>query len=287
MSSRRTSVDNSVNRLNKGTNKTPTTKIRSTSNRVTTTSRKASPAGIEKIPRRKASPPKTNNNTLKDEPSTSTESSRTLPAKVKQREPDKDPGSTGKPNTNQTSGKRGTSKTTVKPGRQLSKKLAITPLRMSTVKPGLDATKKSVGAPPQGMAACKVCGRNFTTERVEQHQQICKQSHNRTTKVFDSRKQRTQGTDLEPYIRKGAYKTNVPVPKNHWREKHEEFIRTIRYAKTTQAHVAAGGKLTDLPPPPPSDYSDYIQCPYCKRRFAPEVAERHIPKCKYIISNKK
>ena len=33
-----------------------------------------------------------------------------------------------------------------------------------------------------------------------------------------------------------------------------------------QRYVAAGGNLKDLPPPPPMDTSDYIQCPHCQRR---------------------
>jgi hypothetical protein len=40
-----------------------------------------------------------------------------------------------------------------------------------------------------------------------------------------------------------------------------------------------GGRLADLPPPPPSMNPDYVQCPYCGRNYAPNVAERHIPKC--------
>lgn len=40
-----------------------------------------------------------------------------------------------------------------------------------------------------------------------------------------------------------------------------------------------GGRLADLPPPPVSVNPDYVQCPHCGRNYAPNVAERHIPKC--------
>lgn len=53
-----------------------------------------------------------------------------------------------------------------------------------------------------------------------------------------------------------------------------------------QAHVAKGGKLTDLPPPPPSYNPDYVQCPHCGRRFNETAAERHIPKCATYAFNK-
>nr|XP_060609480.1 zinc finger C2HC domain-containing protein 1B [Anolis sagrei ordinatus] len=34
------------------------------------------------------------------------------------------------------------------------------------------------------------------------------------------------------------------------------------------------------PPPPPTINPDYIQCPYCMRRFNEAAAERHINFCK-------
>lgn len=48
-----------------------------------------------------------------------------------------------------------------------------------------------------------------------------------------------------------------------------------------------GGRLADLPPPPASVNPDYIQCPHCGRNFAPNVAERHIPKCVNIQAKPK
>jgi hypothetical protein len=47
---------------------------------------------------------------------------------------------------------------------------------------------------------------------------------------------------------------------------------------------AQGGKITDLPPPPKSNYDHYVECQYCGRKYAKDVAERHIPKCKDIIN---
>ena len=61
----------------------------------------------------------------------------------------------------------------------------------------------------------------------------------------------------------------------------------MRAAKEAQRILAAGGKVSDLPPPPPMDTSDYTQCPHCNRKFNEAAAERHIPKCKNIRSNKR
>ena len=82
-------------------------------------------------------------------------------------------------------------------------------------------------------------------------------------------------------------KEDPPKKKSDWRKKRAEFIAALRAAKEAQRHLAAGGKISDLPPPPPSDTSDYIQCPHCGRRFNEGAADRHIPKCKNILSNKR
>lgn len=89
-----------------------------------------------------------------------------------------------------------------------------------------------------------------------------------------------------------------------WRRTHEEFIAAIRAAKQAQAYVAKGGKLSDLPPPPPASNPDYVQCPHCGRRllnvqqtgffnynnfvsrFNESAAARHIPKCASYDFNK-
>lgn len=74
--------------------------------------------------------------------------------------------------------------------------------------------------------------------------------------------------------------------KSSWRTKHEEFIAAVRAAREVQAHLAKGGKLSDLPPPPPSENPDYVQCPHCARRFNESAATRHIPLCKNMQHNK-
>lgn len=82
---------------------------------------------------------------------------------------------------------------------------------------------------------------------------------------------------------KSANTNSAPSKTNsNWRAKHEDFIKAIRAAKEMQAYVAKGGKLSDLPPPPPSVNPDYVQCPHCSRRFNEGAASRHIPICQNI-----
>ncbi|XP_026725769.1 serine/arginine repetitive matrix protein 1 isoform X1 [Trichoplusia ni] len=143
-------------------------------------------------------------------------------------------------------------------------------------------------------AACAVCGRRFAADRIDKHQDICRKAHAKKRKPFDALKHRLAGTEAEPFISKLRKNPTTPgsstkVNKNlngNWRQKHEEFIQAIRAAKQVQAHINAGGKLSDLPPPPPSENPDYVQCPHCGRRFNQQAAERHIPKCADYQFNK-
>ncbi|XP_068160643.1 zinc finger C2HC domain-containing protein 1A-like [Antennarius striatus] len=64
---------------------------------------------------------------------------------------------------------------------------------------------------------------------------------------------------------------------SNWRKKHEDFIATIRAAKTFTQVKKDGGPLP--PPPPPTYDPDYIQCPCCQRRFNKCAADRHIKFC--------
>ncbi|XP_066245126.1 uncharacterized protein [Euwallacea similis] len=145
------------------------------------------------------------------------------------------------------------------------------------------------------LTECKYCGRRFATDRLKVHEDICGKTGKKKRKTFDATKHRVQGTELESYVLKGgkkgasnkvSAKPSASSKAGNWRKTHEEFISAIRAAKQAQAHVAKGGKLTDLPPPPPSSNPDYVQCPHCGRRFNESAAERHIPKCANYEFNK-
>ncbi|CAH4031472.1 unnamed protein product [Pieris brassicae] len=161
-------------------------------------------------------------------------------------------------------------------------------------KPRASVTSASKSGPAGSGAegdACAVCGRHFAPDRLARHQDICRKTHTKKRKPFDVLKHRLAGTEAEPFIgklRKGTTSsTKVSKSLNgNWRQKHEEFIQAIRAAKQVQAHLSAGGKLSDLPPPPPSENPDYVQCPHCNRRFNQGAAERHIPKCANFQFNK-
>ncbi|XP_050526559.1 zinc finger C2HC domain-containing protein 1C-like [Daktulosphaira vitifoliae] len=130
-----------------------------------------------------------------------------------------------------------------------------------------------------GMERCPYCSRDFNSERIEKHKTVCLQTQKKKRKVFDMTKQRLEGTDAKEFINSAKSKASVPKKKNNWRQKHEEFVANIRNARMAQQHLAKGGNLADLPPPPPLDTSDLIPCPHCGRKFNDNAAARHIPLC--------
>merc|ERR1712013_529474 len=157
---------------------------------------------------------------------------------------------------------------------------------------GSTPARRSVFAPKprDDLVSCKNCQRNFVEDRIEKHEEICLKTSQKKRKTFDMTKARVKGTDAAGYVKNAAQlkaKEAKDQKKSDWRKKREEFINTLKAAKEAQRHLANGGSLKDLPPPPPMDTSDYIQCPHCSRRFSEAAAERHIPKCKDIKSNKK
>ncbi|XP_075281698.1 zinc finger C2HC domain-containing protein 1C isoform X1 [Opisthocomus hoazin] len=135
-----------------------------------------------------------------------------------------------------------------------------------------------------GLGQCSFCRRKFLCTRLEKHTRICSKSQGSKRKVFDSSTARVKGTELEQYQqwKSSEEPQSDPPRKNNWRKKHEVFIQTLRQARQVQQVLSKGGKVSDLPPLPPIENPDYIACPYCRRRFAPQAAERHIPKCKTI-----
>ncbi|XP_021511447.1 zinc finger C2HC domain-containing protein 1B [Meriones unguiculatus] len=129
----------------------------------------------------------------------------------------------------------------------------------------------------QKLFPCEVCGRWFATDVLERHGPICKKIFNKKRKPFDSLKQRLQGTDI-PTVSMPPQSKAQPVRKSNWRQQHNEFINAIRLAKECTLAIKEGRPLP--PPPPPTINPDYIQCPYCMRRFNETAAQRHINFCK-------
>ncbi|XP_068090942.1 zinc finger C2HC domain-containing protein 1A isoform X2 [Hyperolius riggenbachi] len=122
------------------------------------------------------------------------------------------------------------------------------------------------------------CRSPFTTQRLlKKHFPICQKSTVKKRKAFDSSRQRAEGTEIST-LKPVKARPEPPKKQSNWRRKHDDFIATIRAAKGLTQIIKEGGELP--PPPPPSYDPDYVQCPYCQRRFNESAADRHINFCK-------
>ncbi|RLW09881.1 hypothetical protein DV515_00002100 [Chloebia gouldiae] len=137
----------------------------------------------------------------------------------------------------------------------------------------------------EGFGQCSFCKRKFLCTRLEKHMSICGKNQDSKRKVFDSSKARARGTELEKYQQQKSSKSpqsKSPPRKNNWKQKHEALIHIVSQARQVEQILSKGRKVSGLPPLPPIENEDYVACTYCGRKFAPRVAERHIPKCKNI-----
>lgn len=129
------------------------------------------------------------------------------------------------------------------------------------------------------LATCNNCGRKFAADRLQRHKNACG-NVTKKRKVMDPTKMRVAGTEMENYADSRNRSKTPPKKNGDWRKKRESFIQALRYAKKCAEIEKTGGSIRDITPPPPSENPDYKQCPYCSRKFNPDAAARHIPRCK-------
>jgi len=131
------------------------------------------------------------------------------------------------------------------------------------------------------MAECSICGRHFNADRVAKHESVCAKTHaKQAARPHTAKPTATAATS-------SATAQQAAADKDKWKSKHNDFQQAIQYAKQLTAAQQKGIPLASLPPPPPSVNPDYVTCPHCQRRFAPQAAERHIPACKNTINKPK
>lgn len=131
---------------------------------------------------------------------------------------------------------------------------------------------------------CDQCGRKFKQESLGKHRKVCK-NITKPRKIFDSGRQRADGSDVNYKKTKETLKVQIAGEKpieavkntSNWREKHNEFIRSIRAAKGVTEAIRTGAPLPKFEPS--AVPSDYVNCQFCRRNFNRNAAERHIPFC--------
>lgn len=131
---------------------------------------------------------------------------------------------------------------------------------------------------------CSRCGRNIAADRLAKHESVCGKS-GKSRPVFQSAAKRA----VDPLMmRRRPQSTEKSGSTGKWKKEHQDFINAMRYSKKVERAQKAGVDIRTIQPPPStSDYSDYVNCPYCGRNYAPQTAEKHIPKCANIVNKPK
>lgn len=86
---------------------------------------------------------------------------------------------------------------------------------------------------------CAICTRTFMPRSLEKHAKICERAAAKKRKPFDSAKQRIQGTDLAEFLPRQEKKrySNDEKRKSSWKETHDDFLRTIRAARSETVNL--------------------------------------------------
>lgn len=138
---------------------------------------------------------------------------------------------------------------------------------------------------PVELIPCDNCGRRFAEAALDRHMRLCTKT--KTRPVFNMTKQRLEGTDIPMPLKKSSPAAVTAPPKRDWKAESENLRNALREARKVDQIIKAGGDLKALPPPTYSVNPDYVQCQHCQRRFAADVAARHIPKCATTINRPK
>lgn len=118
-----------------------------------------------------------------------------------------------------------------------------------------------------GMEQCRKCKRSFNADRIDRHENACHADRKVKVKYFH-----------KPLTKKEKRKI-VSKKKNNWKEKHQEFMKNMKYMRKLKKAEEKGIDLKFIAPPPVSRNPDFKECPYCERTFNPKAYDRHVKSC--------
>lgn len=121
---------------------------------------------------------------------------------------------------------------------------------------------------------CITCNRSFHPSLLQRHSNICMKNAKKKKVIFDSSKQRREGTDMAAYLphlkKTQDVSINVEKPKKNWKAKHEDLIRAVKAARGEKVDE----KFLQTKP------IDTEACPHCARNFGPKSYDRHVEFCR-------
>lgn len=137
--------------------------------------------------------------------------------------------------------------------------------------------------------SCDFCRRKFNPDSLLKHSKVCEKTLCKKRKVFDSAKQRIQGTELAEFLpsitlSKKHHDKFTPNSRSHsrWKENHIALIRIIKAARNDSL-PDDGQNVTENRRPRISSVTrpfNQQTCIYCDRSFGLKSYDRHIEWCK-------
>jgi hypothetical protein len=126
---------------------------------------------------------------------------------------------------------------------------------------------------------CDICGRLFAADRIAKHAKVCAKANSGERKVFDMQEHRVRLTyadnnaegDAERALRAANEnpddhkRSNSQKKRASWRQQSNALQNAMKSARGD----GDAQQQEDL----------RVECSGCGRRFAPDTAETHIPKC--------
>jgi hypothetical protein len=130
---------------------------------------------------------------------------------------------------------------------------------------------------------CDICGRLFAADRITAHEKACSKANRIDRRAFNMQEHRVRQTyaennandDAERVLRTAADEQHeakalaLKSKRASWRQQSAALQNAMRNARGQ----------SDQQPFMMEDVDHRVECAGCGRRFAPDTAETHIPKC--------
>lgn len=142
---------------------------------------------------------------------------------------------------------------------------------------------------PADRVPCPDCGRKFHPSRLDSHIRACKKIFIAKRPEFDLTRKRVDEEGIRMIsnetkkeleaIKNGEEMKDINAGK--WKKKSGGFREAMALMKEVKRCEELGVEFVETKTQEQKDAEDdRVPCPHCKRKFAANVADRHIPKCK-------
>lgn len=136
---------------------------------------------------------------------------------------------------------------------------------------------------------CPICNRKFNTTAYDKHVIICSTTASKKRKIFDSSRQRRDGTELASYLPRNfglpvskitdtmmslkEAQNDYPIKRTEKGSKKSSNAYPVSNSTSLQRTKSTRASIGTQPQPSE-------QCPHCQRFFGSKAYDRHVEWCK-------